>query len=62
MYFAPESHQESFGSTNAKRDIPMCAELYLQGHMNPDDLASKRISLPQLNDGYATLKDGSLRP
>jgi S-(hydroxymethyl)glutathione dehydrogenase / alcohol dehydrogenase len=40
----------------------MCAELYLQGHMNPDDLASKRISLPQLNDGYATLKDGSLRP
>jgi S-(hydroxymethyl)glutathione dehydrogenase/alcohol dehydrogenase len=31
-----------FGSTNAKRDIPMYAELYLQGRMNLDDLVSKK--------------------
>jgi S-(hydroxymethyl)glutathione dehydrogenase / alcohol dehydrogenase len=50
----------NFGSTNAKRDIPLYAELYLQGRMNLDDLVSKRISLREVNDGYAALKDGSL--
>src|SRR6478672_37703 len=50
----------NFGSTNAKRDIPMYAELYLQGRMNVDDLVSKRIALREVNDGYAALKNGSL--
>jgi S-(hydroxymethyl)glutathione dehydrogenase/alcohol dehydrogenase len=50
----------NFGSTNAKHDIPMYAGLYLQGRMNLDDLVSKRISLRDVNDGYAALKDGSL--
>ena len=50
----------NFGSTNFKRDIPMYAELYLQGRMNLDDLVSRRISLRDVNDGYAALKDGSL--
>src|SRR5713226_2266001 len=46
----------NFGSTNAKRDIPM----YAQGRMNLDDLVSKRIALREVNDGYAALKDGTL--
>ncbi len=50
----------NFGSTNAKRDIPMYAQLYLQGRMNLDDLVSREISLRDVNDGYAALKDGSL--
>ena len=50
----------NFGSTNAKRDIPMYAQLYLQGRMNLDDLVSRKISLHEVNDGYAALKDGSL--
>jgi S-(hydroxymethyl)glutathione dehydrogenase/alcohol dehydrogenase len=50
----------NYGSTNAKRDIPMYAQLYLQGRMNLDDLVSKRIALRDVNDGYAALKDGSL--
>jgi len=50
----------NFGSTNAKRDIPMYAQLYLQGRMNLDDLVSKKIALRDVNDGYAALKDGSL--
>src|SRR5258708_27024519 len=49
----------NFGSTNAKRDIPIYAELYLQGRMNLDDLVSKRTALHNVNDGYAALKDGS---
>ena len=50
----------NFGSTNAKRDIPMYADLYLQGRMNLDDLVSKKISLRDVNEGYTALKDGSL--
>ena len=50
----------NFGSSNAKRDIPMYAQLYLQGRMNLDDLISRKISLRDVNDGYAALKDGSL--
>jgi S-(hydroxymethyl)glutathione dehydrogenase / alcohol dehydrogenase len=50
----------NFDSTNAKRDIPMYAELCPQGRMSLDDLVSKRISLCEANDGYAALKDGSL--
>ena len=50
----------TYGSTNVKRDIPMYAELYLQGRMNLDDLVSRRIALRDVNDGYAALKDGSL--
>jgi len=50
----------NFGSTYAKRDIPMYAELYLQARMNLDDLVSRKISLREVNEGYAALKDGSL--
>ena len=50
----------NFGSTNFKRDIPMYAALYLQGRMNLDDLVSRKISLHEVNEGYAALKDGSL--
>lgn len=50
----------NFGSTNFKHDIPMYADLYLQGRMNLDDLVSKRIALREVNDGYAALKDGFL--
>jgi S-(hydroxymethyl)glutathione dehydrogenase / alcohol dehydrogenase len=50
----------NFGSTNFKHDIPMYAELYLQGRMNLDDLVSKKIALRDVNDGYAALKDDSL--
>jgi S-(hydroxymethyl)glutathione dehydrogenase / alcohol dehydrogenase len=42
-----------------KSDIPMYAELYLQGRLNLDDLVSKRIALRDVNDGYAALKSGS---
>ena len=50
----------NFGSTNAKRDIPMYAQLYLQGRMNLDELVSRKISLREVNEGYTALKDGSL--
>jgi S-(hydroxymethyl)glutathione dehydrogenase/alcohol dehydrogenase len=40
----------NFGSTNSKHDIPMYADLYLQGRLNLDDVSK----------GYAASRDGSL--
>lgn len=45
------------GSTNPKRDIPMIAELYLQGRYRLDELVSKTISIDEVEEGYASLRD-----
>lgn len=45
------------GSTNPKRDIPMIAELYLQGRYKLDELVSKTISIDEVQEGYAALRD-----
>ena len=50
----------SLGSSNFKRDIPFYADLYLQGRMNLDDLVSLEISLEQIEDGYARMKDPAI--
>lgn len=48
------------GSTIPRRDIPMYADLYLQGKLNLDDLISKEISINEVNEGYAALGDSSI--
>ena len=48
------------GHSNLKRDIPMYAELYRQGRFNLDELVTKEISLSQIDEGYDSLKDGSI--
>jgi S-(hydroxymethyl)glutathione dehydrogenase/alcohol dehydrogenase len=48
------------GSTNFKRDVPLYADLYLQGRMNLDDLVSKEIALADVATGYDALKDTSV--
>lgn len=45
------------GSTTPKRDIPLYADLYLQGRFNLDELMSKEISVDDVNAGYEALKD-----
>ncbi|MBU4215789.1 MAG: zinc-binding dehydrogenase [Actinobacteria bacterium] len=45
------------GSTTAKRDIPLYARLYLEGRFRLDELVSREISLAQIEEGYAMLKD-----
>lgn len=45
------------GSSEAKRDIPYYAAMYLQGRINLDDLISKRIGLADIEAGYESLKD-----
>ncbi|MEJ6732579.1 MAG: Zn-dependent alcohol dehydrogenase [Candidatus Nanopelagicales bacterium] len=48
------------GSTNSKIDIPMYADLYVQGRYNLDDLVSQTISLDEINEGYDALRAGEI--
>ncbi|WP_285028594.1 Zn-dependent alcohol dehydrogenase [Plantibacter sp. ME-Dv--P-122b] len=45
------------GSTTPKHDIPLYADLYLQGRFNLDDLMSREIALDGVGAGYELLKD-----
>lgn len=45
------------GSTTPKHDIPLYADLYLQGRFNLDDLMSREIALDGVNEGYESLRD-----
>jgi S-(hydroxymethyl)glutathione dehydrogenase/alcohol dehydrogenase len=48
------------GSSNIKHDIPMYAQLYLQGKLNLDDLISREINISEINDAYKQLKEGAI--
>lgn len=48
------------GSANIKRDIPVYAELYLQGRLNLDDLISREIPVEEINDAYELMKTGQI--
>ncbi|SHM64276.1 zinc-binding dehydrogenase [Chryseobacterium polytrichastri] len=48
------------GSTNLKRDIPMYANLYLQGRMNLDDLIYQEIHIDDVQNAYDKLKEGGI--
>jgi S-(hydroxymethyl)glutathione dehydrogenase/alcohol dehydrogenase len=46
------------GVSRFKDDIPMLAELYLQGRLLLDELVAERIALDDVNRGYDTLRTG----
>lgn len=46
------------GSGPFKRDIPMFAALYLQGHLDLDSLIGERIQLQDINEGFARMAAG----
>lgn len=46
------------GSNRFKRDIPMLADLYLQGRLKLDELVTARIPLDAVNEGYARMRRG----
>jgi S-(hydroxymethyl)glutathione dehydrogenase/alcohol dehydrogenase len=49
-----------YGSTNFKRDIPMYADLYLQGRMTSTIWFRNGSRWGEVNDGCAPLKSGTL--
>src|SRR6185503_8535159 len=46
------------GSSRFKQDIPMLATLYLRGKLKLDELIAERITLAQVNEGYAKMRTG----
>ncbi|QTG81299.1 Zn-dependent alcohol dehydrogenase [Arthrobacter crystallopoietes] len=50
----------AMGSANIKVDIPMFADLYLQGRFKLDELISQRISLAEIDHGYELLRGGAV--
>jgi S-(hydroxymethyl)glutathione dehydrogenase/alcohol dehydrogenase len=48
------------GSNHFKRDIPMLANLYLQGRLKLDELVSARITLDEINDGFRAMQAGTV--
>ena len=48
------------GSNRFRVDMPRFVDLYLQGRLKLDELVSARISLDEINDGYAEMKAGSV--
>lgn len=48
------------GSNYFKRDIPMLANLYLQGRLKLDELVSARIALDDINEGFAQMQAGTV--
>ena len=48
----------SYGNARPRRDFPLLARAYLEGSLMLDELISRRISLDEINDGFAALKRG----
>lgn len=48
------------GSSNIKHDIPMFADLYLQGRFNLDDLVAREVNISDINEAYDDLKHGAI--
>jgi S-(hydroxymethyl)glutathione dehydrogenase / alcohol dehydrogenase len=48
----------SYGNARPRRDFPLLARAYLDGDLMLDELISRRITLDEVNDGFAALKRG----
>ena len=48
----------SMGSNRFRVDMPRLIELYMQGRLHLDDWISDRITLTEINDGFAAMKQG----
>ena len=48
----------SYGNARPRRDFPLLARAYLDGDLMLDELISRRITLDEINEGFAALKRG----
>lgn len=60
LYASKKLEGVVMGSTNLKRDIPMYANLYLQGRMNLDDLVYQEININDVQKAYDQLSEGKI--
>ena len=52
--------RSSYGGARPQRDFPLLARSYLDGGLKLDELISRRISLDEINAGFAALKAGEV--
>ncbi len=50
----------NMGSNRFRVDMPKYVDFYLSGRLNLDDLLSRRLSLDEVNDGFAALERGEV--
>jgi S-(hydroxymethyl)glutathione dehydrogenase / alcohol dehydrogenase len=50
----------AMGSNRFRVDMPRYVDLYLDGRLKLDELVSARISLDEVNDGFESMKSGSI--
>jgi S-(hydroxymethyl)glutathione dehydrogenase/alcohol dehydrogenase len=50
--------RSSYGGARPAEDFPAMAQAYLDGALDLDALITGRISLAQINEGFAALKRG----
>lgn len=50
----------NMGSNRFRVDMPRYVDLYLDGRLKLDELVSARISLDEVNDGFESMKAGSI--
>lgn len=50
--------RSSYGGARPNRDFPSLARSYLRGDLKLDEMITQRISLEQINDGFAKLENG----
>jgi S-(hydroxymethyl)glutathione dehydrogenase/alcohol dehydrogenase len=48
------------GSNRFRIDMPKYVDFYLGGKLNLDDMVSRRITLEEINDGFASLERGEV--
>ncbi|MGO8916032.1 MAG: Zn-dependent alcohol dehydrogenase [Stellaceae bacterium] len=53
-------HRSSYGGARPQRDFPLLASAYLDGTLKLDELISRRLTLAEINDGFAALKRGEV--
>ena len=50
--------RSSYGGARPRRDFPWLARLYLDGRLKLDELITRRITLGEINDGFAAMTRG----
>ena len=50
----------NLGTVQFRQDLPQFLDLYMQNRLKLDELISQRISLADINDGYARIADGEV--
>lgn len=58
LFYERKIQGSVMGSNQARRDIPRYVEMYMSGQLNLDDMVTKRLSLPSINEAFDDMRAG----